>query len=93
LSLTAAVAGVAVAGQIVHGQPDPPAVAVVNDHETVIIVLPAVSRAPLTVAVYSVDAASAFAGRKVTVRVAVSYVVVPATAVLPARTASAAVPA
>jgi hypothetical protein len=72
LSLTDAVAGVAVAGHIEHGQPEPPAAAVVNDHEKGAIVLPAVSFAPLAVAVYAVDAAKTADGVKVTVRVVAS---------------------
>ena len=55
LSLTEAVAGVAVDGQIVHGQAVPDASSVVKVHEYGLIVLPAVSFAPLTVAVYTVD--------------------------------------
>jgi hypothetical protein len=51
LSLAAAVAGVAVGAQIEHGHPEPPAAAVVNDHENGVIVFPAASRAPETVAV------------------------------------------
>src|SRR5687768_11315553 len=91
-SLTVTTAGVAVLGQIVHGQPDD-VVPVVNDHENGDMVWPAVSRAPDTVAVWTVDGASAAAGVNVTVRVAASYPVLPDTDVAPAARARLAVPA
>jgi hypothetical protein len=72
LSFTAAVAGAAVGGQIVHGQPDPEAAAVVKVHGYAAMVFPAASLPPLAVAVYVVVTASGFAGLKVTVRVAAS---------------------
>ena len=78
--------GAAVDGQIVHGQPGGGWVAdaVVNVQLVGVIRLPAVSRAPDTVAVYVVAAASAADGVKVTVWLAASYAVLPDTEVLPA---------
>jgi hypothetical protein len=74
-------AGTAVAGQIEHGQPDGGGgdAAVVNVHDTGAIVLFAASLAPDTLTVYTVLTANAADGVNVTVRVAASYVVTPAT--------------
>ena len=75
-------AGTAVAGQIEHGH-EPGgggAAAVVNVHDTGVIVLLAASLAPDTFTVYTVLTANAADGVNVTVRVAASYAVAPATA-------------
>jgi 6,7-dimethyl-8-ribityllumazine synthase len=71
LSLTVTVAGTAVLAQMVQGQADV-LVPVVNDQEKGAMVLPLGSRAPVTVAVCTVDAASVALGVKVTVRVGAS---------------------
>src|SRR4051812_10720582 len=81
-SLESTVPGVVVDGQIEHGQPDV-LDDVVNDQVTVDITLPLGSVAPLTLAVYPVDAVSAALGVKVAVCVELLYAVVPLTAVPP----------
>src|SRR5579884_3191988 len=76
VSLTDGVAGAAVEDQMVQGH-----WTVVKVHVTGVMVLPAASWAPLTVAVYAVPCASAADGVKVAVRDGPSYVVVPGTTV------------
>ena len=68
LSGSAASAGVAVLGQIVHGQPLLLAAAVVKVQLTAVIVLFARSLVPETLAVYVVEAASAALGVNVAFR-------------------------
>ena len=81
LSVSSFVVGVAVDGQIVHGQEEGGGLAtVVNDQLTGAIVLPAASLAPVTATLYWVLVANAADGVNVAVRLASLYTTVAATA-------------